>query len=59
MNWLMLHEKVAAALVMAVVLIAAAPQLKSYGIDLTTQWQLVLTVLAAWATPGSNGVAKA
>lgn len=53
-NWLNLHQKVAAALIVAVVLIVAGPYLKSQGIDLSGNWQTVLAILAAYMAPAGT-----
>ena len=55
-NWLVLHQKVAAALIVAVVLIVAGPYLKAQGIDLSGNWQTVLAILAAYMAPGGTNV---
>ena len=58
-NWLVLHQKVAAALIVAVVLIVAGPYLKTNGIDLSGNWQTVLAILAAYMAPGGDNAPKA
>ena len=53
-KWLVLHQKVAAALIVFGITIVAGPWLASMGIDLSGAKQAALVILTAYMAPAGG-----
>lgn len=53
-EWLKLNPKIAAAIIMTIILVAAAPQIAAAGINLSDTWKMVLVVFAGYMTPSGG-----